>query len=65
MKNSLCVRIRHGIYDLDRVAKHTARDQSAAADQLIESVALDMLHDDEVGSIEVADVVNGDDVGVV
>ena len=60
-------RVRRGqrIRDLDGVLQRLAQPHPLARDQLVERLALHVLHGDEVDAVRLVDVVDRDDVGVV
>ena len=59
------VRPGQGVGDLDAVLQHLGRLQPAARDDTVQGAARDELHDDEIHAFFVADVVDGDDIGVI
>ena len=65
MDDAGCVRAGQGVGDGDRILQNLGRLQAAARDDMVERAAGDELHHDEVGAILAADVVNGDDVGMI
>ena len=50
--------------DLDRDREERLQRQRAARQQLAQALPLDQLHDDVGGLVDLADLVDGDDVGV-
>ncbi len=63
--DAVAVRVAERREDLPRIRdRHGHRAQAARADELLERAALDVLHDDEVGAVELASVEDRDDVRV-
>ena len=54
-----------GVGNLNRIFQRVFQGQAALADQLVERLAGDELHGNEIGAVGRADVVNVDDVGVI
>ena len=59
------VRAGQGVGDLDAVLQQLGRLQAAARDHAVQRAARDELHDDEIHAVFVADVVDGDDIGMI
>ena len=65
MYNACGVRPSQGVSDLHGRFQRLIQTQSSAAQELVQSLAFDILHGDIVQPILLIDVVNGDDVGMV
>ncbi len=65
MEDAGPVGLRQSVSDLDGVLQRLGRAQAPGRNQLVEGLSLDALHHDEVHALLGADVVDGDDVGMV
>src|SRR6266545_5306753 len=65
MDNSLGMRGREGVGDLNRDIENRIGIQSLAMNHLLQAFALQFLHDDEGMPVVVVDIVNGADIRMV
>ena len=65
MDDALAVGLVQGVRDLDAVAQHLLGGERAPAQAIREGLALEVLHDQEVGAVLLADVEERADVGMV
>ena len=65
MDNSRRVGRRQSVRDLHRILQRLSERQPLARNHLVQRLARDVLHGDEVEAVIAGDIVNGDDVGVI